>query len=39
VTGSEPAGVLPLKTDVLIDCGGPAALRLIDGVVREAMAG
>lgn len=39
VTGPELADALPPGTDVLINYGGPAAMRLIGGVVREAMAG
>jgi hypothetical protein len=37
VTGPELAELLPAKTDVLINYGGPAAMRLIGDVVREAM--
>jgi hypothetical protein len=37
VTGPELAGLLPAETDLLINYGGPAAMRLIGGVVREAM--
>lgn len=37
LTGPELAAVLPEQTDVMINVGGPAAMRLIGDVVRAAM--
>jgi hypothetical protein len=37
VTGPQLADLLPEGTDVLVNLGGPAAMRLVGDVVRAAV--